>query len=234
MLTPIRYSELGTMKLGWLDAHYHFSFADYHNPTRMGFGNLRVINDDIVAPNSGFDFHPHRDMEIITYVREGAITHEDSLGNKGITRAGDVQVMSAGTGILHSEHNHETVPTRMYQIWILPREKNVSPRYAQRAFPEQAQGLQLLVSGLPEHAATDALPIYADAALWGGTLAAGSSLAQPLAGAGYLLVSRGEVESGDHVLRAGDALALRKEPMLNVVARVDAELVLIDLPLLNE
>ena len=120
MIQPIFYDQLGQANFGWLAAKHHFSFGQYHDSQRMGFGKLRVINDDIIKPHSGFDTHPHRDMEIITYVRQGAISHKDSRGNSGRTEAGDVQVMSAGTGIFHSEHNHEDVDTNLYQIWIEP------------------------------------------------------------------------------------------------------------------
>jgi len=234
MLEIRRYNDLGNMKFGWLDAHYHFSFANYLDRNRMGLGDLRVINDDIVAPGAGFDFHPHRDMEIITYVREGAITHEDSLGNRGVTAAGDVQVMSAGTGIVHAERNETDVPTRLYQIWIKPRQRGVAPRWEARKFPKEHGGLTLLASGLPEHEGKGALMIHQNAALWGGVLAEGKSLSQPLAGSGYLLVSRGEVTLGDASLKAGDGAILRGEAVLHLQASSESELVLIDLPELHE
>ena len=126
MIKVYPYEKLGNHDFGWLNARYHFSFARYYNPERTGFGKLLVINDDIVHAHSGFDTHPHADMEIITYVRAGAITHRDSTGNEGRTAAGDVQVMSAGTGIAHSEHNEEDEDTRLYQIWIAPREKGMT------------------------------------------------------------------------------------------------------------
>src|SRR6185369_4206792 len=135
MITVYPYDQLGHADHGWLDAHHHFSFAHYWNDDRVHFGELRVINDDKVGPKRGFGAHPHDNMEIITYVREGAITHQDNLGNKGRTGAGDVQVMSAGTGVVHSEHNLEDVDTRLYQIWIMPDKENVTPRWEQREFP---------------------------------------------------------------------------------------------------
>ncbi len=129
------FEGLGAANHGWLDAHHHFSFADYHDPQRHNWGALRVWNDDTIAPGTGFPPHPHRDMEIITYVREGAITHKDSLGNEGRTEAGDVQVMSAGTGIRHSEYNLEDVTTRIFQIWIVPTSKGGTPTWGARPFP---------------------------------------------------------------------------------------------------
>ena len=231
MIEVRRHNELGTMNIGWLDAHYHFSFASYHDSNRMGVGPLRVINDDIVKVGGGFDFHPHHDMEIITYVRQGAITHKDSLGNHGATKAGEVQVMSAGTGITHAEFNDEAVDTSLYQIWIHPRERDLAPRWEQRAFPHAVRdGLTLLVSGLPEHVDTDALLIHQDAAIWGGRIAQGAQLTQPLSGAAYLLVSDGSVTLDGIVLGKGDAALIKGEQHLSAVANSEAELVLIDLP----
>lgn len=229
MLDIQRYDDLGRLKLDWLDAHYHFSFTNYHNPKRLGLGPLRVINDDIVSVGGGFDFHPHKDMEIITYVREGAITHEDSLGNHGVTAAGDVQVMSAGTGIVHAECNEGDVPIRMYQIWIKPRQRSAEPRWEARQFPKSGNGLLLLASG---HAADEGKALYIDqdAALWGGTLAAGQHISQALEGAGYLLVSTGEVTLNGQRLQAGDGVAITDERLIEIKAERPSELVLIDLP----
>src|ERR1700742_2117012 len=135
-VTVIPYEKLGHADHGWLDARHHFSFAHYWNPDRVHFGALRVINDDKVAPGRGFGTHPHDNMEIITYVRQGAITHKDSMGNTGRTGAGDVQVMSAGTGVFHSEHNLESEDTKLYQIWITPNKRGVKPRWEAREFPK--------------------------------------------------------------------------------------------------
>jgi redox-sensitive bicupin YhaK (pirin superfamily) len=229
MLDIQRYDALGAMKIDWLDAHYHFSFANYHNPERMGLGPLRVINDDIVKAGGGFAPHPHRDMEIITYVREGAITHEDSLGNRGKTEAGDIQVMSAGSGITHSEWNEEKVDTRLYQIWIHARNKGTPPRWEARKFPKTEGGLRLLSSGHTEDADKGAIWIDSDARIWGGTLKAGQEWNQPLSGAGYLLVSTGEVRIDGETLRRGDGVAITDRPTLALVASEASELVLIDL-----
>ena len=142
------FSSLGAFRNEWLNARHHFSFGQYHDPQRMGLGALRVWNDDEVAPGTGFGAHPHKDMEIITFVRQGAITHQDSLGNEGATRAGDVQVMHAGTGITHAELNKESEATRLFQIWILPDETGVKPGWGAKEFPrEPGQGLQILASG---------------------------------------------------------------------------------------
>ena len=230
MLDIQRYADLGTMQIDWLEAHYHFSFANYHNPARMGFGPLRVINDDIVKAGGGFAPHPHRDMEIITYVRQGVITHEDSLGNRGKTLTGDLQVMSAGSGITHSEWNEEGEATRLYQIWIQPRTKNSPPRWETRAFPKTEGTLTLLASGREIHRAQGAMWIDQEAALWGGTLQAGQEWVQPLEGGAYLLVSTGEIEIGGERLAKGDGVAIRDLPNLTITARQASELLLIDLP----
>ncbi len=225
-----RYEQLGHMQIDWLNAHYHFSFADYHNPARMGLGPLRVINDDIVKAGGGFAPHPHRDMEIITYVREGAISHEDSLGNKGKTAAGDIQVMSAGSGITHSEWNEESVATRLYQIWIHARNKGTPPRWEAKKFPKTEGALHLLASGNASDNDKGALWIDSDASIWGGVLKAGQVWAQPLSGDGYLLVSTGAITLGGEMLKKGDGVAIRDVSEITITATTASELVLIDLP----
>ncbi len=190
------FETLGGANHGWLDAKHHFSFADYDDDKRMGWGALRVWNDDTIAPQSGFPPHPHRDMEIITYVREGAITHQDSLGNKGRTEAGDVQVMSAGTGIRHAEYNLEPGTTRIFQIWILPREQGHGPSWGAKPFPkgDRTGHFVALASGYAEDG--DALPIRADARVVGATLKAGQTADYPLGETrhGYLVPAKGAVE----------------------------------------
>ena len=232
MIHPVRYADLGQADFGWLQARYHFSFGDYINPARMGLGALRVINDDVVAAGHGFDPHPHRDMEIITYVRQGAISHRDNLGNEGRTAAGDVQVMSAGTGVVHAEYNLESHATRLYQIWITPHKKGVAPRWAQRTFPQQpcTQSLPVLVSGRAEHEHKGALFIHQEAAIYGGRVNAGTTLSQPLCASGYLLVSSGGVRVGAHELREGDVAEVVGEKSLTLTAITDAEVLLIDAP----
>ena len=240
MLKRIPYASLGRANHGWLDARHHFSFAEYRDPSRMGFGVLRVVNDDRVSAGEGFDTHPHDNMEIITYVREGAITHQDSLGNKGRTAAGDVQVMSAGTGVLHSEHNQEHEDTRLYQIWIKPNARNVAPRWEAREFPHApAEGtLHLLVSGQPEHAKSGALFIHQDAAIYGGRLLAGSEVVQPLKHQAYVLAAKGRVTVNGETLAAGDGAEITGEKHLRIRAEagtgeageIAAEILVIDVP----
>ena len=149
MKTLYKFDSLGGADHGWLNAKHHFSFANYYDPNKMSFGELLVINDDRIAPNTGFGKHPHDNMEIITFVRKGAISHEDSQGNKGKTNAGNVQVMSAGTGIMHSEHNHEDEETNIYQIWIKPKSRDIEPKWGSAEFPTEStkDKLKLLVSG---------------------------------------------------------------------------------------
>jgi quercetin 2,3-dioxygenase len=232
MITVYPYAALGHANHGWLDARHHFSFASYRNPARTGFGSLLVINDDRVAAGKGFAPHPHDNMEIITYVREGAITHKDSLGNTGRTAAGDVQVMSAGTGVVHSEYNLETVDTRLYQIWIHPNVRNVAPRWEARQFPKTPANDQLpvLVSGMPEHAGRGAMLIYQDAALYGGQLLAGETLAQPIKHQAYVLASRGALTVNGVAMQAGDGAEVTGETALTLKATTDAEVLVIDVP----
>lgn len=224
-----RFGELGKGDYGWLQARYHFSFARYYDPARVGFGDLLVVNDDRVAAGSGFEAHPHRDMEIITYVRQGEIRHRDNLGHEGVTPAGSVQVMSAGTGIVHAEHASEVEPTVLYQIWITPREEGVAPRWDMADFPVAPVdgALPLLVSGVEGEAP---LFIHADARVWGGRLAAGSRVAQDFGARVYLLVSAGKVRVGADELAAGDALALVGEEVVEIEALEGAEVVVIGLP----
>jgi quercetin 2,3-dioxygenase len=226
------FDTLGGANHGWLDAKHHFSFASYHDPVRMGWGALRVWNDDTIAPRSGFPPHPHADMEIITYVREGAISHRDNLGNEGRTVAGDVQVMSAGTGITHAEYNREPDSTRIFQIWIIPDRRGGAPTWGARPFPtgERAGRFVPLASGFADDA--DALPLRANARVLGATLRAGERADYPL-GPGryaYLVSAKGTVELNGLRLEARDGAAIRDEPALQVSALEDAELVLVDVP----
>jgi quercetin 2,3-dioxygenase len=224
------FDSLGGANHGWLDAKHHFSFAGYHDPERMGWGSIRVWNDDTIAPNTGFPQHPHADMEIITYVREGAITHQDSLGNKGRTEAGDVQVMSAGTGIRHSEYNLEPGATRIFQIWILPTSRGKAPSWGAKPFPkgDRSGRFVTLASGDPSD--SDALPIRTDARVLGATLKAGETAEYPLGKErhGYLVPAKGSVEVNGVALNARDGAAIREEPVVQVRALEDTELVLVD------
>jgi redox-sensitive bicupin YhaK (pirin superfamily) len=224
------YESLGGANHDWLDTRHHFSFADYHDPARMGWGSLRVWNDDEIAPASGFPLHPHANMEIITYVREGAITHQDSLGNKGRTEAGDVQVMSAGSGIRHAEYNLEPGATKIFQIWILPTERGGAPSWGARPFPksDRAGRFVPLASGLPADA--EALPIRSDARVLGATLKAGQTAEYALAPArrAYLVPATGRVSVNGVAIAAGDGAAIEDEPVLSVTALEDAEIILVD------
>lgn len=223
-------ASLGGENHGWLDAKHHFSFANYHDPKRMHWGDLRVWNDDTIAPQTGFPQHAHNDMEIITYVREGAITHEDSLGNKGRTEAGDVQVMSAGTGVRHSEYNREDVITRIFQIWIVPSRSGERPSWGAKPFPkgERAGHFVTLASGYDSD--EDALPIRADARIVCATLKAGETAEYPL-GANrnaYLVPATGLVSiDGIHV-NARDGAAIRDIDVLHVTAIEDSEILMVD------
>jgi quercetin 2,3-dioxygenase len=229
-MTELRpFASLGHAEHGWLNARHHFSFADYHNPDRVHWGNIRVWNDDEIAAHSGFPPHSHRDIEIITYVRTGAITHEDSLGNKGRTVAGDVQVMSAGTGITHSEYNHEDETTTIFQIWVLPRETGGSPSWGTRPFPkaDRAGSWITLASGYASDG--DALPIRADARVLGATLSAGSSLDLTVADGhkAYLVPATGRIEIDGLAVAARDGMALDAGTYL-IKAEGEAELVLVE------
>jgi len=216
---------------GWLDATHHFSFAGYRDPNRMGFGPLRVWNDDTIAPGGGFPFHPHRDMEIVTYVRQGAITHQDSLGNKGRTVAGDVQVMSAGTGIVHSEFNHEAEATQLFQIWIEPNRRGHAPRWDTRAFPRDTPGeLVLMVSGRPGE--NDALRIHQNAALYGAALTAGDEVEHWLMPGrrAYVVPVGGTVEINGVAVPPRAGAAIVDEDVMTIRAVDATDLVLADLP----
>lgn len=224
------YGELGGAQHGWLDTRHHFSFADYHDPKRMHWGQLRVWNDDTIAAQSGFERHPHRNMEIITYVRKGAITHQDNLGNKGRTEAGDVQVMSAGTGIAHSEFNEEDETTQIFQIWIMPDETGLAPSWGSKPFPkaERSGSFVTLASGLPGD--TEALPIRANARVVAATLKAGQSAEYHISPGrkAYLVPASGQIEVNTVVAAAGDGVAIRDETLLLVSAQEESEIVMVD------
>ena len=224
------FASLGGANHGWLDAKHHFSFAEYHDPARMNWGNLRVWNDDTIAPHSGFPPHPHRDMEIITYVREGAITHQDSLGNKGRTEAGDVQVMSAGTGIRHSEYNLEDVTTRIFQIWIMPTRSGEAPGWGARPFPRHDRAGQVVALASGYEGDGDALPIRTDARVLGATLRAGETATYPLglARKAYLVPATGAVKIGNVTVNTRDGAAIRDIEVLTVTALEDSEIVMVD------
>ena len=226
------FNRLGAADHGWLKAKHHFSFGSHYDPGNMGFGALRVWNDDEIAPNTGFPAHPHANMEIITYVREGAITHQDSLGNKGRTEAGDVQVMSAGSGIRHAEYNLEQGPTRIFQIWIMPTKRGGSPAWGAQPFPkgDRSGRFVTLASGFDEDA--DALPIRAEARVLGATLKAGESVDYTLGAGrhGYLVPASGAVEVNGTRIEARDGAAIKDDAVIKITAVDDSELVLVDTP----
>lgn len=224
------FPTLGGADHGWLKAKHHFSFSEYYDPTRMSWGTLRVWNDDEILPSSGFPPHPHASMEIITYVRKGAITHKDSLGNTGRTAAGDVQVMSAGSGIRHSEYNLEGETTTLFQIWIQPRVQGGQPSWGAKPFPkgDRAGRLVTLASGFK--ADESVLPIRTDARVLGATLKSGQSVryaADPKRHL-YLVPALGAVEINGRRVGARDGAAVTEEAALDIKALEDAEIVLVD------
>ncbi|MEZ5742934.1 MAG: pirin family protein [Sphingomonadaceae bacterium] len=224
------FGSLGAANHGWLDARHHFSFASYHDPERMHWGNIRVWNDDAIAPQTGFPTHPHADMEIVTYVREGAITHRDNLGNEGRTEAGDVQVMSAGTGIQHSEYNLEDVETRLFQIWIIPDARGGEPGWGARPFPKDDRAGQwvTLASGIAGD--EDALPIRTNARVVGATIRAGEALTYETSADRhlYLVPATGAVTINGTKVQARDGAAITGLDNFIIAAEEDSEIVLVD------
>ena len=224
------FASLGGADHGWLKAKHHFSFAEYHDPERLGWGAIRVWNDDEIAPQSGFPSHPHANMEIITYVREGAITHQDSMGNTGRTGAGDVQVMSAGTGVRHAEYNLEQESTRLFQIWILPSQAGGAPSWGAKPFPkaERSGRFVTLASGFAND--DDALPIRAKARVLGATVQPGNRLTLVLDPArhAYLVPATGAIEINGMRVNARDGAAISGEREIEVVGLEPSEIVLVE------
>lgn len=240
MLTHYPYKSLGHADHGWLKSKHHFSFARYYNPARMGFGKLRVINDDWVAAGTGFPAHPHSNMEIISVIRSGAISHQDSTGNKGITKAGEVQVMSAGTGIIHSEYNRSHEPLTFYQIWLETNKNNIAPRWESKKFPTQPQAsLTLLASGYDEDKGT-ALYVNQQVRIFGGQLAQGMVIEQSIKDQAYILASAGsfivatsvnssaETNKENVTMHKGDGLEVRQCGTIEVRASTACEIIIID------
>ena len=234
MIDKRPFDSLGRFDAVWLAARYHFSFSGYRDPQRVQWGALRVWNDDTIQPKTGFPPHPHSDMEIITYVRTGAITHQDSMGNRGRTEAGDVQVMSAGSGVTHAEYNLEDEATTLYQIWILPKQHGGAPYWGAGKFPKQdgAGVLVTLASGFDDDQQNGALPIRQDARVLAATLTPGQSVEYAL-GVGrhaYLAVAKGEASVNGVPLSARDGAAIRDEANIRVEAGGNTEIVLVDAP----
>jgi redox-sensitive bicupin YhaK (pirin superfamily) len=234
MIEKRPFDSLGRHDADWLAARYHFSFSGYHDPSRVHWGALRVWNDDTIQPKSGFPPHPHADMEIITYVRTGAITHQDSMGNKGRTEAGDVQVMSAGAGVTHAEYNLEDEATTLYQIWILPKERGGKPFWGAAKFPkdERAGALVTLASGFADDQNAGALPIRQDARVLAATLEPGQTVSYPLGTDRFAYVALAEGSAFVNGVELGprDGAALHEENLLTIEAKQHAEIVVVDVP----
>ncbi|MDV3455540.1 pirin family protein [Sphingomonas sp. HF-S4] len=230
MIDKRPFETLGHANHGWLNARHHFSFADYYDPARTSWGALRVWNDDEIAANSGFPAHPHQNMEIITYVRSGAITHQDSMGNQGRTEAGDVQVMSAGSGIRHAEYNLEPETTRIFQIWIMPRETGGQPSWGAKPFPKGDRSGKFVALASGFDGDDEALPIRANARVLGATLKAGESVEHSVGDGrhAYLVPAIGTIEVDGEQVNARDGAALTGGQTVTIKALEDAEIVLVD------
>jgi len=231
MINIRKSEERGRENYGWLDTRHTFSFGDYHDPKHMGFRALRVINDDCVAPGAGFPRHPHRDMEILTYVLEGAIEHQDSLGNGSIIRPGEVQRMSAGTGVVHSEFNHsKTEPLRFLQIWIVPEKRGIPPEYEQQAFAAKERRGRLRIVASPD-GCEGSVTIHQDARLYAALLHSGEHVSHPLAPTrhAWVHVARGRVRVGDLELEEGDGAAIAGATSINLEGIDTGEILLFDL-----
>ena len=229
MIDIRKFDSLGHADHGWLNARHHFSFADYYDPARTNWGSLRVWNDDEIAANSGFPPHPHADMEIITYVRDGAITHKDSMGNTGRTEAGDVQVMSAGSGVRHSEFNLERETTRLFQIWIEPSRSGGKPSWGAKQFPKDDRSGRFVTLASGIDGDEDALPIRADARVMGATIKAGQQVTLSLDpnGHAYLVPATGALDVGGVRIEARDGAAITGVASVDITGVEDAEVVLV-------
>jgi redox-sensitive bicupin YhaK (pirin superfamily) len=231
MLTVRPARERGHADHGWLDSWHSFSFADYHDPSHMGYSALRVINDDRIAKGGGFGSHPHRDMEIITYILDGALTHWDSMGNGSVIRPGDVQRMSAGSGVVHSEANANEGETRLLQIWILPAQRGGAPGYEQIHFDDAdlRDKLRLVASA---DGRDGSVRIQQDAAIYAARFSAGAKATHTLASGRktYLQVAKGELRLNGSHLKEGDGAMLEQETALELTAVTDTEVLLFDLP----
>jgi len=229
MIAVRHAAERGTVNLGWLDSRHTFSFGHYYDPDHMGFGPLRVINEDRVRPGAGFDTHGHQDMEIISYVLEGALEHKDSIGTGSVIRPGDVQVMSAGTGIRHSEFNHsKKEPVHFLQIWLLPDRKGLAPRYDQKSFPESGKRDRLRLVGSPD-GRDGSIVIHQDADIYDAQLSHGHAVTHPLKAGrkGWVQVIAGAVEVNGKAAVAGDGVAVENEALLSLNAGADGSQVLV-------
>ena len=226
-------AERGTANFGWLDSRHTFSFGDYYDPAQLGFGPLRVINEDRVSPGQGFGTHGHRDMEIISYVLDGALEHKDSIGTGSVIRPGDVQVMSAGTGIRHSEFNHsKTEPVHFLQIWVIPGRDGIVPRYEQKTFADADKRGRLRLVGSPD-GRDGSIVIHQDVELFAALLSSGEKVTHALSPGrkGWVQIVRGAVDVNGVALATGDGASIDNEPGLSLTAPVDAtEVLVFDLP----
>jgi redox-sensitive bicupin YhaK (pirin superfamily) len=236
MISIIKSDQRYHSEMDWLSTYWHFSFSDYYDPKNMHWSALRVFNDDVVAGGGGFPMHPHRDMEIVTYVIDGELEHRDHLGHRGVVRPGEVQVMSAGKGIMHSEFNHsQETPVHLLQLWILPRDKNLTPRWEQKQFTHDERRGRLLpvvtdVKG--NGSAPGTLKIDQDATIYVSDLDAGQQVVHESAPGrhGYLFVIDGKVTVNGQELGTGDQARIKDEAKLAIKAEQDAHLMLLDLP----
>jgi quercetin 2,3-dioxygenase len=227
-------SEHFQNKLDWLDTRHHFSFGEYYDPNKTNFGPLRVFNDDVIAPGTGFDFHQHHDMEIVTYVINGVLEHKDSIGNIGVVEPGEIQRMTAGSGIMHSEYNHsKTDPLRLLQIWIIPSKKNLTPTWEQKKFSIKERQNKLLPVVVPEHTITEkSLQIHQDVHFFVSSLSDGAKVMHQLdlSRKAYFFVINGKLEINGNIMKTQDAARIENEKNLTIEATMQTELLLIDLP----
>jgi len=234
MIKTIKANEHYKNEMDWLTTYHHFSFADYYNPEKMNFGPLRVFNDDTVQPGTGFDLHPHRDMEIITYLIEGELEHKDNQGNHGVIYPGEVQRMSAGSGIMHSEYNHSSEkPLRLLQMWVFANKKGLQPSWEQKKFSKEERVNKLVPVVTSEKATVDnALRIHQDASFYLSSLTAGGQVEHKLNSGrkAYLFVMDGEIKLNGNIMQTRDAAMIEKESLLAIKADKASEIILVDLP----
>lgn len=231
MIDVIRSNSRGTADHGWLKSKHTFSFADYHNPSRMGFAKLRVVNEDWIEPGQGFGTHPHRDMEIVTYMIDGALEHKDSMGNGSVIRPGELQRMTAGTGVMHSEFNHSADDkAHLLQIWILPERNGLDPGYEQKLFPTHEKHKQWCLVGSRD-GRDGSLTIHQDVSLYSSVLDENDTIDFTFEGRrrGFLQIVKGAVDIEGQKLVAGDAVATQDQELLSVRAAIDSELLLFDM-----
>ncbi len=229
-----RASDRGHANHGWLDAHHSFSFANWYDPNKIHFGMLRVLNDDIVAPGQGFGMHPHNDMEIITIILKGALEHKDNMGNGSVIRPGDVQVMSAGSGVLHSEFNPSSAEeVNLFQLWIFPKEKGIKPRYDQKTFSPDLRknSVQLVASGFKKNGE---LYIHQDAAISLGSIDKDSSIDYTMnrkENGVYMMVVDGSIQVNDEKLSKRDAIGVKGTESIHIKAESDSQILFIEVPM---